>query len=414
MKKYIVVALLVLCVGCSTPTSPEDDMWTQNLYPATNNTYDIGSPTLQYQDGYFVNLHIGNSSSLGNISLGGGNFTSINVLSGGQVRAWDAANVHSVWLSHDGTNGVLRTDFNCLYLYSPTSVVNHLGDSAGVSELQVENSGNARVAAIDSAGNIDAIGNVTATGNATASYFIGDGSYLTGITQGELILYFLNSSSPDVAGERRLSSNYNSSTVVLTGAGLSSGNTLMGTWITDAGVPSKNLIDGNMRVHVTGRQTAGTKVAQYYFEVWKCNSSGGEINKITTSEYSLPLTAVNATYRIWALTDEVGLNTSDRIKIKGYAYVTGGGSAPTIEAQIQGPTFTRLVIPVGAVSVEKFVPYTGAVSDLTYGGATLRLDGSFAPASIADVSAVNNSLYFSTDSNTLCYKNASGSVFSLY
>jgi len=262
--------------------------------------------------------------------------------------------------------------------------------------------------------NNGSFGNISVTNNATATYFIGDGSYLTGITQGELILYFLNSSSPDVAGQQRLSSNYNSSTVVLTGSGLSSGNTLMGTWITDSNVPAKNLLDGNMRVHVTGRQTAGTKVSQYYFEVWKCNSSGGEINKISTSEYSLPLTAVNATYRMWALADEVELNTSDRLKIKGYAYVTGGGSAPTIEAQIQGPTFTRLVLPVGAVSVEKFVPYTGAVADLTYGGATLRLDGSFAPASIGDVSAVNNSLYFSTDSNTLCYKNASGSVFSLY
>jgi len=333
MKKYIVVlvALLALCVGCSTPTSPEDDMWTQNLYPATNNTYDIGSPSLQYQDGYFVNLHIANSSSIGNISIATGNFTNINV-----------------------------------------------------------------------------------TNNATATYFIGDGSQLTGITQGELILYFLNGSSPDVVGQRRLSSNYNSSTVILSGSGLSSGNTLMGTWITDSNVPAKNLLDGNMRVHVTGRQTGGTKTSQYYFEVWKCNSSGAELTKITTSEYSNPLTAVNVTYRIWALANEVALNTSDRIKIKGYAYVTGGGSAPTIEAQIQGPTFTRLVLPVGAVSVEKFVPYTGAVADLTYGGATLRLDGSFAPASIADVSAVNNSIYFSTDSSKLAYKDSVGVVHDLY
>jgi len=312
MKKVLLALCCIFLIGISVGCTQEDaeDVWTQNIYPATNNTYDIGSPSLQYQDGYFTNI----------------------------------------WASN----------------------------------------------------------------NATATYFIGDGSYLTGITQGELILYFLNSSSPDVAGQRRLSSNYNSSTVVLTGAGLAGGNTLMGTWITDSNVPAKNLLDGNMRVHVTGRQTAGTKVSQYYFEVWKCNSSGAELTKITTSEYSNPLTAVNVTYRIWALANEVELNTSDRIKIKGYAYVSGGGSAPTIEAQIQGPTFTRLVLPVGAVSVEKFVPYTGAVADLTYGGATLRLDGSFAPAALANASAVNNSIYFSTDNNKLVYKDSAGVVNELY
>jgi len=312
MKKVLLALCCIFLIGISVGCTQEDaeDVWTQNIYPATNNTYDIGSPSLQYQDGYFTNI----------------------------------------WASN----------------------------------------------------------------NATATYFIGDGSYLTGITQGELILYFLNSSSPDVAGQRRLSSNYNSSTVVLTGAGLAGGNTLMGTWITDSNVPAKNLLDGNMRVHVTGRQTAGTKVSQYYFEVWKCNSSGAELTKITTSEYSNPLTAVNVTYRIWALANEVELNTSDRIKIKGYAYVSGGGSAPTIEAQIQGPTFTRLVLPVGAVSVEKFVPYTGAVADLTYGGATLRLDGSFAPAAMSNSSVMNNSIFYSTDNNKLCYCDLVGVIHELY
>jgi len=60
------------------------------------------------------------------------------------------------------------------------------------------------------------------------------------------------------------------------------------------------------------------------------------------------------------------------------------------------------------------VPYTGAVADLTYGGATLRLDGSFAPASMSNASAVNNSIYFSTDNNKLVYKDSAGVVNELY
>ena len=406
--KIVLLLCVVAMVAVGCGTAPITDMHTMDIMPASGDNYYIGSNASPYFEGHFTNLYFNNSVMTGN-------FSDVTVVGGGCVYIYDNDNSDWFSLCHDGGVGIIENPTGDIYVRASHNVVADLtGDSAGVYEFQVENSGNAEVASIDTAGNLDIIGNMSAVGNSTAFYFIGDGSYLTGITQGELILYFLNSSSPDVAGQSRLSSNYNSSTVILSGAGLAGGNTLMGTWITDSNVPAKNLLDGNMRVHVTGRQTGGTKVAQYFFEVWKCNSSGAELTKITTSEYSNPLTAVNVTYRIWALANEVELNTSDRIKIKGYAYVTGGGSAPTIEAQIQGPTFTRLVLPVGAVSVEKFVPYTGAVADLAYGGATLRLDGSFAPASIADISSVNNSLYFSTDSNTLCYKNASGSVFSLY
>jgi hypothetical protein len=391
MKRILFSILAVLClsVGCSQEDAT--DLWSENIYPSTNNTYDIGSPILQYQDGYFVN----------------------------------------VWASN----------------------------------------------------------NVVATNNMTATYFIGDGSQLTGIEQGELILYFLNTDSPDVAGADRLSSIYNTSEVTLTGAGLGDGNTLMGTWITDTGVPNIRLLEGNMRVHVAGKKTAGTKDAQFFYEVWKCNSSGTDIELISTSEYTDILTNVRTNYRIWLLSDETSFNYSDRIKVKGYAYVTGGGSAPTVEAYIQGASNTRLVVPVGAVSIERFVPYTGAVRDLLmgaydisahdgtftsdvnitddltcdvaytrtvgieeslyhigdpdtfmhfnvdemyfkagdviglkitdtlatfYNNMSIRQDGTIAPVAMANASAPNNSIFFSTDSNTLCYKDSLGNIFSLY
>jgi hypothetical protein len=378
------VVILGLCVGCSAD-DPFEDMWTQNIYPSLDATYDIGTNTSAYDDGYFTNL----------------------------------------WVSQ----------------------------------------------------------------NVSATYFIGDGSQLTGIEQGELILYFLNTDSPDVAGADRLSSIYNTSEVTLTGAGLAAGNTLLGTWITDAGVPNIRILEGNMRVHVAGKKTVGTKDVQFYYEVWKCNSSGADIELLSTSEYSDILTNVRVDYRMWALSDETSFNYSDRIKIKGYAYVTGGGSAPTVEAYIQGASNTRLTIPVGGISIERFVPYTGAVKDLVmgaydisahdgtftsdvditddltcdvaytrtvgieeslyhvgdpdtfihfnademyfkagdvigleitdtlatfYNNMSVRQDGTIAPVSMANASAPNNSIFYSTGSNTLCYKDAAGNVHSLY
>lgn len=380
----ISVVMLALCVGCSAD-DPFEDMWTQNIYPSLDATYDIGSNASAYDDGYFTNL----------------------------------------WV----------------------------------------------------------------TENVSATYFLGDGSQLTGIEQGELILYFLNTDSPDVAGADRLSSIYDTSEVTLTGAGLADGNTLMGTWITDTNVPNIRILEGNMRVHVTGKKTGGTKNAQFYYEVWKCNAAGTDIELISTSEYTNILTNARTDYRIWALSDETSFNYSDRIKIKGYAYVTGGGSAPTVEAYIQGASNTRLTIPVGGISIERFVPYTNAVMDLDmgaydisahdgtftsdvnitddltcdvaytrtvgieeslyhvgdpdtfihfnvdemyfeagdvigleitdtlatfYNNMSIRQDGTIAPVSMADASAPNNSIYYSTTQSKLVYKDASGVVNNLY
>jgi hypothetical protein len=83
---FLILAVLCLSVGCSQEDAT--DLWSENIYPSTNNTYDIGSPTLQYQDGYFVNVwasnnvtatnnmsatyFIGNGSQLTGIESGGG------------------------------------------------------------------------------------------------------------------------------------------------------------------------------------------------------------------------------------------------------------------------------------------------------------------------------------------------------
>lgn len=60
------------------------------------------------------------------------------------------------------------------------------------------------------------------------------------------------------------------------------------------------------------------------------------------------------------------------------------------------------------------VPYIGATSNLTYGGMILRLDGTIQPASLADISTENNSVYYSTDANKLVFKDSSGVVHELY
>jgi hypothetical protein len=207
--------------------------------------------------------------------------------------------------------------------------------------------------------------------NFTADYFFGDGSELTGILQGDLILYFLNKGSSDISGNKTLSSIPNSTEVTLTGTSLADGSTLFSDWITEPNVPDINLLLGNIRVHVAGKKTGGTKDVQFYYKIYKTNATGGKEELLSTSEYTNPITTTRTDFRIWSLTPETNFNSTDRIKVKGYAYVSGLGSAPSVEAYIQGASNTRLVIPVGAVSVEKFIPYTYAVKNADLGAYNL-------------------------------------------
>ena len=181
MKSLLVIAaLLCLCVGCTQQDAI--DTWTKNIYPSTNTTYDIGSPALQYQDGYFVNVwasnnitatnnisatyFIGNGSYLtGSWSLG--NFSNVNILSGGHLWVWDADNSDNFHLSHDGGVGIIENPTGSIYVRGDDNVVVDLtGDSAGMWEFQVENSNNHEVASIDTDGNLDVEGYL-ANGNAS-------------------------------------------------------------------------------------------------------------------------------------------------------------------------------------------------------------------------------------------------------
>ena len=59
----VILSLLLVAtiplISCGTANDPMlDDMYTRNIYPGDNTTYDIGSIVLEYKDGYFTNLYL--------------------------------------------------------------------------------------------------------------------------------------------------------------------------------------------------------------------------------------------------------------------------------------------------------------------------------------------------------------------
>jgi hypothetical protein len=158
MKKVLLTLCCICLIGLSVGCTQEDaeNVWTQNIYPAINNTYTVGSPALQYQNGYFVNLSVGNTI-----------ITNFSAMSGNCVYIWDADNSDYFSLCHDGGVGIIENPTGDIYVRGDDNVVADLtGDSAGMYEFQVENSGNHEVASIDTLGNLDVEGYL-ANGNAS-------------------------------------------------------------------------------------------------------------------------------------------------------------------------------------------------------------------------------------------------------
>jgi len=59
--------VLVAGVACGMEGDPLADMYTEDLYPGTTNTYDVGSLTLEYRNGYFADLFVDGVSVEGKV-----------------------------------------------------------------------------------------------------------------------------------------------------------------------------------------------------------------------------------------------------------------------------------------------------------------------------------------------------------
>jgi hypothetical protein len=60
LSVLLVSAILLSVVGCSAD-DPIEDLYTMNVYPGSTGNYDIGSPSAQYEDGYFEHLYLNGS-----------------------------------------------------------------------------------------------------------------------------------------------------------------------------------------------------------------------------------------------------------------------------------------------------------------------------------------------------------------
>lgn len=186
-------------------------------------------------------------------------------------------------------------------------------------------------------------------------------------------------------------------------------------------------------VSASASGTGGTLATNtYYYVVSACNFVG---ETIASSEVSVSITlGQNAViswsytnmdgvdhYRVYRTTSAGSYAASSRVDTG--LYTTGTG-VPYYIVSFTDTGYTassgqpKTSVTHDIMTYRKWEGGTGAFIDFEdYAGTTLaqvKSDGSIQPASIADGSASNNSIYYSTTQNKLVYKDSGGVVNNLY
>lgn len=147
------------------------------------------------------------------------------------------------------------------------------------------------------------------------------------------------------------------------GAGISFSSVTNGSYLssfcTAANIPGVTYIPSGMYVFkVQARKTAGTKTAKLYAEIYTRTVLG--VNTlIGTTSLSEELTGTNIT-AIGVLSSNVvrGVGATDRLLIMFKANVSGSGTDPDITLDVQGNTFSRLIVPNESSGGGGSYPYT--------------------------------------------------------
>ena len=113
----LVFLVALLCTGCSPRDDLLDDLYTRNIYPSANITFDLGSPTYTWDEGFFRLIHADNIT---------GNVTESDPLwsasasfgiTAGDIAGWDLPSGRSVTLvvaaSDSSAIGIAQSDYQC-------------------------------------------------------------------------------------------------------------------------------------------------------------------------------------------------------------------------------------------------------------------------------------------------------------
>lgn len=212
-------------------------------------------------------------------------------------------------------------------------------------------------------------GNITASGNVSATYVVGDGSYLTGITSLQSDYLFANVvSGVSPYYQSDYIGSYVAGTVATATQSVGGTAVMLAEFLTNAGYPNQSYLPmGTIGVQYQTQKDNGSSTYVTYAEIWKRTSSGTE-TLLLTSDVT-PTSSVNTLIQQQTSTtnnSNIPLNPTDRIAIKIYAQISSGPTSG-ITLSWDGATQSGFYLPAPTASVAQFIPYQNAVSNVALG-----------------------------------------------
>lgn len=241
---------------------------------------------------------------------------------------------------------------------------------------------------------ISSTGNITADGNIRGDYILGDGSLLTGIAPTVQVYEFANTITTGGYYEATWLASYVPGPVANVTITANTTPQIMASFITETGYPAITVIPtGTILVRVETMKSGGPQGYYIYAEIYK-RSAGGTETLLLTTDVSSTITQ-NALVQqniIGYVTAPIALDATDRLVAKVYAVMTSGSQDITLT--FDDNTGSGLQLPALPSSVNQFVPYTGARSNVDLDGHALSSNVSLtAPVVVANTSVTfgNNS-----------------------
>jgi hypothetical protein len=208
--------------------------------------------------------------------------------------------------------------------------------------------------------------NLAVSGNVSATYYIGDGSYLTGL-YGVVGEYLFANTVSDVSPyyQAQFVGNYTAGTTAQNTVSVTSSPTLLGAFLTNVGFPNQTYIPiGTIGVAFETQKASGASTYRTYAEIYKRTSGGTETLLITSDVSSTSalntliqqsVSATNST--------QITLNLTDRILIKIYAQIISGADT-NITLRWDDATSSGFNLPAPPASITQFVPYLNATANV--------------------------------------------------
>lgn len=226
--------------------------------------------------------------------------------------------------------------------------------------------GTAETVVIDSSGNIFS-SSANISGNVQAQYYIGDGSLLTGIAPTVQVYEFANVVSTGGYFEAEWLGNFTAGAEGSVTTEISTTATYMGGFITQSGYPNITVLPiGVISVRIETEKVSGTKAYSVYAEIYSRTEAGSETLLLTTDVSTPNSTNFGVQQNlITYITNNITLNTTDRIVVKFYGSTVSG--TDNVAINFDGATGSGVQLPALPASAGQFLPYVGATANTNLG-----------------------------------------------